>query len=98
MHVNNARSLAVSDFCDPIDDRLFIKVHSLIMTDKLYIMKIILLLSLVNFHGASGYYPVVIIHGVLTGSDSMELITNRIKEVGYHLLIDYNNKISYYQF
>ncbi|XP_015127302.1 lysosomal thioesterase PPT2 homolog [Diachasma alloeum] len=51
------------------------------MTNKLNILKILFFLNLVNFQWVSGYYPVVIIHGVLTGSDSMEVISNRIQEM-----------------
>ncbi|KAF3425518.1 hypothetical protein E2986_05652 [Frieseomelitta varia] len=40
----------------------------------------ILLLTLLN-NDVDGYHAVVVIHGVLTGSDSMELISNRIQEV-----------------
>ncbi|KAF7392499.1 hypothetical protein HZH68_009247 [Vespula germanica] len=32
-------------------------------------------------NGAKSYHAVVVIHGVLTGSDSMELISNRIEEM-----------------
>lgn len=39
-----------------------------------------LLLTLLN-NDVEGYHAVVVIHGVLTGSDSMELISNRIQEV-----------------
>lgn len=41
---------------------------------------VILFLSLLN-NGVECYHAVVVIHGVLTGSDSMELISNRIQEV-----------------
>ncbi|XP_071867870.1 palmitoyl-protein thioesterase 2 [Bombus fervidus] len=41
---------------------------------------VILLLSLFN-NGVECYHAVVVIHGVLTGSDSMELISNRIQEM-----------------
>lgn len=41
---------------------------------------ILLLLSIFNNYVES-YHAVVVIHGVLTGSDSMELISNRIQEV-----------------
>lgn len=34
-----------------------------------------------SYNEAKSYNAVVIIHGVLTGSDSMELIGNRIQEV-----------------
>ena len=40
----------------------------------------ILLLTLL-YNDVGGYHAVVVIHGVLTGSDSMELISNRIQEV-----------------
>lgn len=40
------------------------------------------LVSLLSCHQAKSYHAVVIIHGVLTGSDSMETISNRIQEVG----------------
>lgn len=40
------------------------------------------LISLLSYNEAKSYHPVVIIHGVLTGSDSMEVISNRIQEVG----------------
>lgn len=45
----------------------------------LYYLLIIFLL--VNSIKCKSYYPVVIIHGVLTGSDSMEQISSRIQEV-----------------
>lgn len=41
---------------------------------------VILFLSLFN-NGVECYHAVVVIHGVLTGSDSMELISNRIQEM-----------------
>ncbi|XP_003400099.1 lysosomal thioesterase PPT2 homolog [Bombus affinis] len=41
---------------------------------------VILFLSLLN-NGVECYHAVVVIHGVLTGSDSMELISNRIQEM-----------------
>lgn len=41
-----------------------------------------LLIYLLLHNEAKSYHAVVIIHGVLTGSDSMELISNRIQEVG----------------
>ncbi|XP_003494659.1 palmitoyl-protein thioesterase 2 [Bombus vancouverensis nearcticus] len=41
---------------------------------------VILFLSLFN-NGIECYHAVVVIHGVLTGSDSMELISNRIQEM-----------------
>ena len=34
-------------------------------------------------NGAESYRAVAVIHGVLTGSDSMDLISNRIQEVGF---------------
>lgn len=40
------------------------------------------LVYLLFYNEARSYHAVVIIHGVLTGSDSMELISNRIQEVG----------------
>ncbi|KAK9296017.1 hypothetical protein QLX08_009857 [Tetragonisca angustula] len=40
----------------------------------------ILLLTLL-YNDVGGYHAVVVIHGVLTGSDSMELISNRIQEM-----------------
>ncbi|KAK1122198.1 hypothetical protein K0M31_009424 [Melipona bicolor] len=40
----------------------------------------IFLLTLLN-NDVNGYHAVVVIHGVLTGSDSMELISNRIQEM-----------------
>lgn len=39
-----------------------------------------LLLVTIN-NAVESYRAVVVIHGVLTGSDSMELISNRIQEV-----------------
>lgn len=42
----------------------------------------LLLVYLLSYNEAKSYRAVVIIHGVLTGSSSMELITNRIQEVG----------------
>lgn len=39
------------------------------------------LVSLLSCHQAKSYHAVVIIHGVLTGSDSMETISNRIQEI-----------------
>ncbi|XP_006609649.1 lysosomal thioesterase PPT2 homolog isoform X1 [Apis dorsata] len=41
---------------------------------------ILLLLSIFN-NNVESYHAVVVIHGVLTGSDSMELISNRIQEM-----------------
>lgn len=41
---------------------------------------ILLLLNIFN-NDVESYHAVVVIHGVLTGSDSMELISNRIQEV-----------------
>ncbi|XP_043794767.1 lysosomal thioesterase PPT2 homolog isoform X1 [Apis laboriosa] len=41
---------------------------------------ILLLLSIFN-NDVESYHAVVVIHGVLTGSDSMELISNRIQEM-----------------
>lgn len=37
---------------------------------------------LLSYNEAKSYRAVVIIHGVLTGSESMDVITNRIQEVG----------------
>lgn len=42
------------------------------------------LIYLLLYNEAKSYHAVVIIHGVLTGSDSMELISNRIQEVRWH--------------
>lgn len=39
------------------------------------------LISLLSYNEAKSYHAVVLVHGVLTGSDSMELISNRIQEV-----------------
>ncbi|XP_032691606.1 lysosomal thioesterase PPT2 homolog isoform X2 [Odontomachus brunneus] len=41
----------------------------------------LLLVYLLSYNEAKSYRAVVIIHGVLTGSSSMELITNRIQEM-----------------
>lgn len=45
--------------------------------------KTILLFFLLSVFEATvdSYHAVVLIHGILTGSDSMELISNRIEEV-----------------
>lgn len=40
------------------------------------------LVYLLLYNEAKSYHAVVIIHGVLTGSESMELVSNRIQEVG----------------
>lgn len=36
---------------------------------------------LLSYNDAKVYHPVVIIHGVLTGSISMKLVSDRIQEV-----------------
>ncbi|KAG8042381.1 hypothetical protein G9C98_005015 [Cotesia typhae] len=41
---------------------------------------LLIIFLLVNLIKCKSYYPVVIIHGVLTGSDSMEQISSRIQE------------------
>ncbi|XP_011312847.1 lysosomal thioesterase PPT2 homolog [Fopius arisanus] len=51
------------------------------MRNKLYNLKLLFLVNLVYSHGVVGYNPVVIIHGVLTGSDSMSNISKRIQEM-----------------
>ena len=57
--------------------------HWKIMTSKNSVIQIYLfLINLIFYNEAKSYHAVVIIHGVLTGSESMELISNRIKEVG----------------
>jgi len=54
------------------------------MTNKNFVIHVYLFLVylLLLYNEAKSYHAVVIIHGVLTGSDSMELISNRIQEVG----------------
>ncbi|KYQ52876.1 Lysosomal thioesterase PPT2 like protein [Trachymyrmex zeteki] len=52
------------------------------MTNKNSVIQIYLfLINLIFYNEAKSYHAVVIIHGVLTGSDTMELISNRIKEM-----------------
>lgn len=50
-------------------------------TNSVIYIYLLLLISLLSYNEAKSYHAVVIIHGVLTGSDSMELISNRIQEV-----------------
>lgn len=53
------------------------------MVNKKMLLHSLLFLLFVNSsNGALRYHPLVIIHGVLTGSDSMEQISNHIQEVG----------------
>lgn len=47
----------------------------------LWSFNIFLLAIILCYNGAKSYHAVVVIHGVLTGSDSMDLISNRIEEV-----------------
>ncbi|XP_058794037.1 lysosomal thioesterase PPT2 homolog [Phymastichus coffea] len=42
---------------------------------------VLLTLAVLPEHGAQAYRPVALIHGVLTGSDSMEMISNRIQDM-----------------
>lgn len=57
--------------------------HWKIMANKNSVIQIYLfLINLIFYNEAKSYHAIVIIHGVLTGSESMELISNRIKEVG----------------
>ena len=57
--------------------------HWKIMASKNSVIQIYLfLINLIFYNEAKSYHAIVIIHGVLTGSESMELISNRIKEVG----------------
>lgn len=52
------------------------------MTSTNFVIHIYLfLVFLLSRYQAKTYHAVVIIHGVLTGSDSMETISNRIQEV-----------------
>lgn len=52
------------------------------MTSRNSVIHIYLfLVYLLLYNEAKSYHAVVIIHGVLTGSDSMELISNRIQEM-----------------
>jgi len=45
------------------------------------------LVYLLLYNEAKSYRAVVVIHGVLTGSDSMEIISKRIQEVGAMKLV-----------
>lgn len=57
------------------------------------VIRIYLFLSYLLFYNeAKSYHAVVIIHGVLTGSESMELISNRIQEVGRMALVTMEQK------
>lgn len=50
---------------------------------------IILLASLtLSKNGAESYRAVAVLHGILTGRDSMQLITDRIQEVSADAFVD----------
>lgn len=46
-----------------------------------------ILIVIINF--AISYKPVILIHGIMTGSGSMEMIGHRIKEVSISLLFQF---------
>lgn len=48
-------------------------------------IKLSILVFALLFNQSLTYKPVVLIHGIMTGSGSMELIKNRIEEVIYKL-------------
>lgn len=52
-------------------------------------IKLSILVFALLFHQSLSYKPVVLIHGIMTGSGSMELIMNRIEEVRYKLSHNY---------
>lgn len=46
---------------------------------------IIILCTFISF--ITAYKPVILLHGILTGWETMEVIKSRIQEVTFHLMI-----------
>lgn len=62
------------------------------MYNKTFMSNVALLMCIVQFTGA--YKPVVLLHGIMTGNESMSIIRNRIEELHPGTIIYNTNKFS----